>query len=74
MLHSAPLNETYATGFEGSSMNSTVILPSILNVHLFQISLKSMAHLVIPQVLETYFPQRGQGENLSHSNGVNNGV
>jgi len=55
-------------------MNSTVILPSILNVYLFQISLRSMTHLITPQVLETFFPQRGQGKNLSHNNGVKNGV
>jgi hypothetical protein len=55
-------------------MNSTVILPIILNVYLFQVSLKSKTHLITPQVLETFFPKRGEGENLSHNNGVNNGA
>jgi hypothetical protein len=32
MLHSAPSNYTCDIGFEGSSMNSTVILLSISNV------------------------------------------
>jgi len=33
-----------------------------------------MTHLITPKMLETFFPQRGQGENLSHNNEVNNGV
>jgi hypothetical protein len=55
-------------------MNSTVILSSILNISLFQISLKSMTHPITPQVLAIFFPQRGRGENLSHNKGVTNGA